>query len=61
MLESKYEDIQIKVDRFLSSDGIDGLGDQPFVSIFNIVHVHVHIYTHKMCEMFINNFAGPRI
>ena len=34
MLEGEYEDIQIKVDRFLSSEGIDGLGDQPFVNIF---------------------------
>ena len=31
MLKKEDERIQIKVDRFLSSEGVDGLGDQPFV------------------------------
>ena len=33
MLEENDEHIQIKVDRFLSSEGIGGLGEQPFVCI----------------------------
>ena len=31
MLEEHDEHVQIKVDSFLSSEGISGLGDQPFV------------------------------
>ena len=31
MLEGEKEHIQIKVDQFLSSASISGLGDQPFV------------------------------
>ena len=31
MLKKENEHIRIKVDRFLSSEGIGGLGDQPFV------------------------------
>ena len=31
MLQEDNEHIMIKVDRFVSSQGISGLGDQPFV------------------------------
>ena len=52
MLKAKFKDIQIKVNRFLSSEGIGGLGDQPFVSIFN-AHIHTHYKFFVQCSTII--------
>ena len=49
MLREKNVHIMIKVDRFLSSEGISGLGDQPFVRHCNQeMHIHhTHIIPHN--------------
>ena len=50
MLKEDNEHIMIKVDRFLSSEGISGLGDQPFVRMhcYKITRTHTRSHNDNM-------------
>ena len=50
MLKEDNEHIMIKVDRFLSSEGISGLGDQPFVRRLIVINMH-HMDTYTTLSM----------